>query len=86
MQQSARMAPSIDEPSSYYLQLATKELADDLNKLREAPDFKPDSVALLIHTIRQGSTLFHTKASNGDSSSHAPGLGMNKSFPTKTSQ
>lgn len=44
--------------SAYYLQRATKELAEDLGKVRDARDFKPDSVQVLVHAIQQGSTSF----------------------------
>lgn len=44
--------------SAYYLQRATKELAEDLGKVRDARDFKPDSVQVLVHAIQQGSSSF----------------------------
>lgn len=44
--------------SAYYLQRAAKELAEDLDKVREARDFKPDSVQVLVHAIQQGSDSF----------------------------
>lgn len=44
--------------SAYYLQRATKELADDLGKVHDARDFKPDSVEVLVHAIQQGSASF----------------------------
>lgn len=47
-----------DEFSAYYLQRATKELAGDLDKVRDARDFKPESVQVLVHAIQQGSTSF----------------------------
>ena len=51
---------------SYYLKRATKEIAVDLTKLREAPDFKSDSVALLIHAISQGSASLSSKTPSKD--------------------
>ncbi|PKS10875.1 hypothetical protein jhhlp_002632 [Lomentospora prolificans] len=60
------MANLTDQNSAYYLQQATKELASDLTKLREAPDFKSDSVDLLVHTIRQGSFSLPAKPPKGN--------------------
>lgn len=48
----------MDDFSAYYLQRATKELAEDLGKVRDARDFKPESVQVLVHAIQQGSTSF----------------------------
>ena len=36
----------------------TTELADDLDKVREAQDFKASSVSMLIHALKQGESLF----------------------------
>lgn len=47
--------------SSYYLQRATQELSEDLNKVRNADDFKADSVSFLVHTLRQGAVQFSTE-------------------------
>lgn len=44
--------------SAYYLKQATHELAEDLNKVRDADDFKSDSVPFLIHALQQGTTQF----------------------------
>lgn len=49
---------STSDFSAYYLQRATKELADDLGKVHDARDFKPDSVEVLVHAIQQGSSSF----------------------------
>jgi ribosome assembly protein 3 len=43
---------------SYYLQQATKEFAEDLDKVRAADDFKNDAVTVLVHALRQGTDLF----------------------------
>lgn len=44
-----------------YLQQATKEFADDLEKLRVAGDFKPDkSVPILIEALKQGASCYST--------------------------
>ncbi|KEY64768.1 hypothetical protein S7711_05418 [Stachybotrys chartarum IBT 7711] len=44
--------------SAYYLQRATQELADDLEKVRTAEDFKADSVPALVHALQQGAVQF----------------------------
>jgi ribosome assembly protein 3 len=44
--------------SAIYLRKITSELADDLDKVREAQDFKTNSVPMLIHALKQGERLF----------------------------
>lgn len=55
------MAPK-DEASpeftSFYLQQATQELAEDLDKARTADDFKGDALPMLIKALQQGTALF----------------------------
>lgn len=46
------------EFESFYLQQATKEFAEDLDKIRGADDFKNDAVPMLVHALRQGTTTF----------------------------
>ena len=46
------------EFSSYYLQRATKEFAEDLDKIRNADDFKNDAVSVLVHSLQQGTAMF----------------------------
>lgn len=46
------------EFASYYLQRSTQELAEDLDKVRSAEDFKADSVHFLVHALQQGASLF----------------------------
>jgi ribosome assembly protein 3 len=41
-----------------YLRKVAAELADDLDKVREAQDFKASSVPMLVHALRQGESLF----------------------------
>jgi ribosome assembly protein 3 len=43
---------------SYYLQRATHELSEDLDKVRNAEDFKADSIPFLVHALKQGVELF----------------------------
>lgn len=46
------------EFQSYYLQRATQELAEDLDRVRGADDFKTDSVFYLVHALQQGASQF----------------------------
>ncbi len=46
------------EFTAYYLQRATKEFAEDLDKVRVADDFKSDAIPLLVHALQQGTALF----------------------------
>ena len=41
-----------------YLRKIAAELADDLDKVREAQDFKANSVPMLIHALKQGESMF----------------------------
>jgi ribosome assembly protein 3 len=47
-----------DEFSALYLRKIAAEFADDLDKVREAQDFKASSVPMLIHALKQGESLF----------------------------
>ncbi|KAK1753519.1 ribosome-assembly protein 3-domain-containing protein [Echria macrotheca] len=47
-----------DEFTSYYLQRATKEFAEDLDKVRTADDFKNDALATLVNALQQGTAMF----------------------------
>lgn len=47
-----------EEFTAVYLQKITKELADDLDKVRSAQDFKVSSVPMLVHALKQGAQLF----------------------------
>ena len=42
----------------FYLTQATKEFANDLDKLRSAGDFKDSSVPILIDALKQGKACF----------------------------
>lgn len=44
--------------TSYYLQRATKEFAEDLDKIRNADDFRNDAVPILINALSQGTSMF----------------------------
>jgi ribosome assembly protein 3 len=44
--------------SDIYLRKVAAELADDLDKGREAQDFKASSIPMLVHALRQGESLF----------------------------
>jgi ribosome assembly protein 3 len=42
----------------YYLQRATTEFEEDLDKVRGADDFKGDALSLLIAALQQGTEVF----------------------------
>lgn len=44
--------------TSYYLQRATTEFAEDLDKTRTADDFKNDAVPMLVNALSQGTSMF----------------------------
>jgi ribosome assembly protein 3 len=44
--------------SAIYLRKVAAEFADDLDKVREAQDFKASSVPMLIHALKRGESLF----------------------------
>lgn len=44
--------------SSWYLRQVTSELAEDLEKVRQANDFKEDSLQMLVHALQQGEHIF----------------------------
>lgn len=47
--------------SQIYLQHATVEFAEDLDKIRRADDFKDDALEILIGALRQGTGVFKTE-------------------------
>jgi len=49
---------SRQELEIWYLQQLTSQYANDLEKLRNAPDFKDASVPILIHALKQGAYAF----------------------------
>jgi len=46
------------EFTSYYLQRATQEFAEDLDKVRTADDFKNDAIHVLVNALQQGTEMF----------------------------
>jgi ribosome assembly protein 3 len=44
--------------TKYYLQRATAEFSEDLDKMRGADDFNAEAVPVLIHALKQGTVLF----------------------------
>ena len=44
--------------TKFYMQRATTEFSEDLDKMRGADDFKDDALPLLINALQQGTTLF----------------------------
>lgn len=45
------------EFTSFYLQQATNEFGEDLDKVRNADDFKGDALPMLIKALQQGAAL-----------------------------
>ncbi|KAJ4365522.1 hypothetical protein N0V83_008141 [Neocucurbitaria cava] len=58
---STQLQQSQDNFTAIYLRKITTELADDLDKVREAQDFKASSVSMLIHALKQGESLFNVE-------------------------
>jgi ribosome assembly protein 3 len=46
------------EFTSYYLQRATQEFAEDLDKVRTAEDFKNEAIPVLVNALQQGTAMF----------------------------
>jgi ribosome assembly protein 3 len=44
--------------AAIYLRKVTAELGDDLDKVREAKDFKSSSIPMLIHALKQGGSMY----------------------------
>jgi ribosome assembly protein 3 len=44
--------------TKYYMQRATTEFAEDLDRVRGADDFKGEALTLLIHALQQGTSIF----------------------------
>lgn len=44
--------------TSFYLQRATKEFAEDLDKIRSADDFKNNAIPVLVNALSQGTSMF----------------------------
>jgi ribosome assembly protein 3 len=47
--------------NKFYMQRATTEFSEDLDRLRGAEDFKGDALPLLIYALQQGTLLFSTE-------------------------
>ncbi|KAL7782238.1 ribosome-assembly protein 3 domain-containing protein [Trichoderma afarasin] len=50
--------------SALYLQKLTQELSEDLDKIRNADDFKAESVPSLVHALQQGAKQFSSAQQN----------------------
>ncbi|CAF9923373.1 MAG: hypothetical protein ALECFALPRED_002367 [Alectoria fallacina] len=50
--------PPKEDFESYYLKRVTAEFADDIDRLRNAPDFNEKSVPVLIEALKGGSKGF----------------------------
>jgi len=46
------------EFKNYYLQRATQEFGEDLDRIRNADDFRDGTIPLLIHALQQGTSVF----------------------------
>lgn len=44
--------------TSYYLQRATNEFAEDLDKIRNADGFRSDAIPVLVNALSQGTSMF----------------------------
>jgi ribosome assembly protein 3 len=44
--------------TKFYMQRATTEFSEDLDRLRGADDFRDDALPLLINALQQGTFLF----------------------------
>lgn len=58
MAEQPKASKQDDEFSSIYLRKIASELADDLDKVREANDFTIRSLPMLIHALKQGQSIF----------------------------
>lgn len=43
---------------SFYLQRATQEFSEDLDKIRNADDFRNDAIPVLVNALSQGTSMF----------------------------
>jgi len=44
--------------TGYYMQKATTEFSDDLDRIRGSDDFQDDALSLLIQALQQGTSIF----------------------------
>ena len=44
--------------TKYYMQRATTEFSEDLDRLRGSGDFKDDALPLLVNALQQGTSVF----------------------------
>jgi len=44
--------------TKFYMQRATQEFAEDLDRIRGADDFRDDALPLLINALQQGTSVF----------------------------
>ena len=50
--------PPKESFESWYLKQVTAEFADDIDKIRNAPDFTEKSVPVLVQALKQGGARF----------------------------
>ncbi|MCJ1378034.1 hypothetical protein MMC17_001130 [Xylographa soralifera] len=56
--EASQRRPQADTFESFYLQAVTREFADDIDKVRNASDFKDSSLPILIEALRQGVGIY----------------------------
>jgi len=44
--------------NQFYLQQATKEFSEDIDKLRAGPDFKVSNIPVLVEALQQGISIY----------------------------
>lgn len=44
--------------TKFYMQRATTEFAEDLDRIRNTEDFNDDSLAILVNALQQGTSAF----------------------------
>lgn len=47
-----------DSFEGFYLQQITHEFADDIDKIRQASDFKEESLPVLVAALKQGANIY----------------------------
>ncbi|CAD6443062.1 90e49925-0ac9-4fdf-ab9f-36f4182ad94a [Sclerotinia trifoliorum] len=48
----------VEKFTSHYLQRATIEFSEDLDKIREADDFNENALQILVHALKQGTEVW----------------------------
>ncbi|ESZ96761.1 hypothetical protein SBOR_2831 [Sclerotinia borealis F-4128] len=48
----------VEKFTAHYLQRATTEFSEDLDKIREADDFNENALQILVHALKQGTEVW----------------------------